>query len=345
MGFIRILLAISVLIFHSAPLFGFGMMNGIVAVKGFFVISGFYMALILNEKYKGANGSYMLFITNRLLRIYPIYWVILILTIIFGYYWAYHGAVSQTIIPVNFRPRGFFLYDTPLGILRDITLLIRGDYLNPLKFKLPIVAPAWTLIPELLFYLIAPFLVKRKWWVLLFIVFVSFLLRYFMYSFHIYSETQVTSFFPATIGYFLIGVLSFNLYKKQKKKNISVKTQISFMVLLSVYILFWDKIPIISIGSFLLKDWIFYPLLYLSLPYIFTFSKIRIINIFLANLSYPIYISHWFIFSLIWNIFSFRERTFSYVVLAIISTVIVSIFIEILISQPLEVFRQRRLKH
>src|SRR5579872_5879951 len=186
MGIIRILLALSVLVFHSAPIFGFGMMDGLVAVKGFFVISGSYMALILNEKYKGKNGGYRLFITNRFLRIYPIYWIVLIFTIIFGYYWAYNGAAMQTIVPLNFHPRGFFLYDTPLGIIRDMSLLIRGDYINPLKFKLPIVAPAWTLILELLFYICAPFLVKRKWWLLLFIISLSFGLRFFMYTLHAY---------------------------------------------------------------------------------------------------------------------------------------------------------------
>ena len=44
------------------------------------MISGFYMAMILTEKYCGP-GSYRLFLTNRFLRIYPIYWITLGLSI------------------------------------------------------------------------------------------------------------------------------------------------------------------------------------------------------------------------------------------------------------------------
>lgn len=72
MGIIRLLLAISVLISHTSTIFGFGFVGGQAAVQAFFIISGFYMAFILNEKYIGENNSYKLFITNRLLRLYPI---------------------------------------------------------------------------------------------------------------------------------------------------------------------------------------------------------------------------------------------------------------------------------
>ncbi len=51
MGVMRFLLALSVLILHTAPDSAFPMVGGRVAVETFFMISGFYMALILNEKY------------------------------------------------------------------------------------------------------------------------------------------------------------------------------------------------------------------------------------------------------------------------------------------------------
>jgi len=50
MGFIRIILAIAVVIVHTEPIFGFELVRGRVAVQSFFIISGFYMAMILNEK-------------------------------------------------------------------------------------------------------------------------------------------------------------------------------------------------------------------------------------------------------------------------------------------------------
>ncbi|MCF8321913.1 MAG: acyltransferase family protein [Flavobacterium sp.] len=83
MGFLRFILAISVVLAHSSSIYGFGLVGGKTAVQAFYIISGFYMTLILNEKYIGNNNSYKLFITNRFLRLYPIYWIILLLTVLF----------------------------------------------------------------------------------------------------------------------------------------------------------------------------------------------------------------------------------------------------------------------
>lgn len=81
MGTIRLLLAISVVIAHTSSIFGFNLVGDLLAVELFYVISGFYMALILNEKYVSPKNVYKLFITNRLLKLYPAYWFILILMI------------------------------------------------------------------------------------------------------------------------------------------------------------------------------------------------------------------------------------------------------------------------
>lgn len=84
MGILRFLLAITVVIGHTSPILGFTFVGAQLAVQTFYIISGFYMALILNEKYVGANGSYKLFLTNRLLRLYPIYWTVLLCTIAYS---------------------------------------------------------------------------------------------------------------------------------------------------------------------------------------------------------------------------------------------------------------------
>lgn len=72
MGSLRFLLAIAVVIDHSGPIFGVESVGGSTAVQAFYIISGFYMSLILSEKYVGANGGYSLFFTNRLLRLFPV---------------------------------------------------------------------------------------------------------------------------------------------------------------------------------------------------------------------------------------------------------------------------------
>ena len=74
MGLLRLLLAVSVVLVHTRGCFGFRPLAAAEAVQTFYMISGFYMAMILTEKYRGP-GSYRLFLTNRFLRIYPIYWI------------------------------------------------------------------------------------------------------------------------------------------------------------------------------------------------------------------------------------------------------------------------------
>jgi len=81
MGLLRLILAIAVVIAHTNSIFGLKFTGGLVAVETFFIISGFYMSMILDRKYTG-KGSYILFLSNRFLRLYPMFWVVLLLIII-----------------------------------------------------------------------------------------------------------------------------------------------------------------------------------------------------------------------------------------------------------------------
>ena len=81
MGFLRFILAITVILAHNGALFGFTFVGGLAAVQIFFMISGFYMTMVLNMKYIG-SGSYKIFIVNRILRLYPAYLITMLLTII-----------------------------------------------------------------------------------------------------------------------------------------------------------------------------------------------------------------------------------------------------------------------
>lgn len=77
MGFIRTFLAITVVLGHSTPIHGYFGIPPEVAVRMFFMVSGFYMSLILSEKYIGGAGL-RAFYEGRFLRIFPIYYVSLL---------------------------------------------------------------------------------------------------------------------------------------------------------------------------------------------------------------------------------------------------------------------------
>jgi peptidoglycan/LPS O-acetylase OafA/YrhL len=75
MGTIRFLLALSVAMFH---LTGRVPTIGLFAVFGFYVISGFLMALVVNERYASRFGA---FVANQALRLYPSYLAIAAATV------------------------------------------------------------------------------------------------------------------------------------------------------------------------------------------------------------------------------------------------------------------------
>jgi peptidoglycan/LPS O-acetylase OafA/YrhL len=82
-GTYRLVLALCVVVAHASPIPFIRALDAGLAVKTFFMISGFYMALILKEKYPGTPEGRNLFYTNRLLRIYPMYVVTLVGAVLF----------------------------------------------------------------------------------------------------------------------------------------------------------------------------------------------------------------------------------------------------------------------
>lgn len=133
--------------------------EGEVAIAGFFVISGYVIAYVLARKYDPASWRGIgVFLLGRALRIYPLY------LLVFAAFWAMlalAGAAPQmgtTQLANN-------LLLVPLGV---VALL--GDHvtLGPMQFTGQLlIGPAWTLCFDLLFYVLAPFLLvwKRTLWV------------------------------------------------------------------------------------------------------------------------------------------------------------------------------------
>lgn len=74
-GFFRTALALVVVVQH----FSATPQIGILAVFGFFTLSGFLMTLLVTGPYKGRIGA---FAVNRFLRLYPMYWAVLLVSVI-----------------------------------------------------------------------------------------------------------------------------------------------------------------------------------------------------------------------------------------------------------------------
>jgi len=142
MGLFRFLLAILVLISHTA--FRFENFNvGVFAVVSFLIISGFVMQLLVTKHY-GTPDKLPMFYLDRIGRIFPQYIFYLSITIVLvSHHWIRYGFVEQC--------------DAYGAALNVLTLPLSLAQLIGLQCQyLP---QAWSLGLELSFYLVVPFLI------------------------------------------------------------------------------------------------------------------------------------------------------------------------------------------
>ena len=361
MGSIRTLLALSVVVFHSYFIFGERLIGGLVAVQAFYLISGFYMAMILNEKYKAGKGSYKLFITNRFLRIYPAYWVCLFLVVLlcvvgkygwnnpfYLWYWTKNWDVMHWSAVVFFVFANIFLIGsdwlTYSGLnphSGKLEFAFAPFYYNPLAFQYLFIPQIWSVGVEMTFYLFAPLMLRRKWFIQLAILIASLALRYYLLHTKGWNWDPWTyRFFPNELAFFMGGSLAYKFYVFLKEKNIPQWINASAWVICFSLIFIY---PHLNFATEPVLRWYFYVLFCLCLPFIFLFSKNSKIDRFIGELSFPVYIGHHFI------MFLWRQYFFTHVenmkwfgITCVLSSLVFAVILYLGVVIPIEKYRQRR---
>ena len=309
MGIIRILLTISVIVSHSTPIPGLCLPDGETAVQAFFIISGFYMSLVLNEKYteKKALRHYL---KNRFLKIYPVYWCVLLLTLSFSLAiflkshgsntagFTYYAEYGDSMSPATFL---FLIFTNIFIFFQDIVMFLglntsTGELFFTANFRetLPMlydflfIPQAWTIGVELMFYLIDPFLVRRKLKIIVLFIAVSLLLRLALYHYGLYEDPWSYRVFPNELALFLCGTVAYHIYRRLP----SIDTGRNYLMLIYGCILLlivtFEMIPVV----FLLKKTVFLAVFAIALPFIFQLWKRSAKDRYIGELSYPVYISH-----------------------------------------------------
>jgi peptidoglycan/LPS O-acetylase OafA/YrhL len=355
MGLIRILLALSVVIVHTGSIYD--LVGGELAVQAFYIISGFYMSLILNEKYINTNNSYSLFISNRFLRLFPLYWIILILTILFSLFVGVYSKgenfadlssfvhYSDQLSPLSLI---FLIFTNIFLIFQDIVMFLgldlksgnlffTSDFMstNPMVFKFMLINQAWTVGLEIMFYLIAPLLVRKKTKFIMSLIIISVLLRLFIYSNGYNYSPWTYRFFPTELLFFMLGALSYKIYCKLKDRQLNNYFLRSILFFVVAFILVYDFI------IFEYKYITFLIIFFLSIPFIFLLTKKWKKDAYIGELSYPIYISHIFVFSCLSgiNITHFMGKSIT----VVIGTIAFSILINEIVARRIDVIRQKRI--
>jgi peptidoglycan/LPS O-acetylase OafA/YrhL len=207
MGAVRLFLAYAVLTEHFDqqvlapdkldfnPLWSL-YINGGRAVLLFYIISGFLISYVLHEKYPKSRAGIFAFYRSRFLRIYPLWWVLLVAAIAFDLWRHSPDPLSSNLFPAG----GLF------GL----------DWIVPLwKFPafdwsvLPYhAAIGWTLGAEVTFYLLAPFILRSNR-IAFALLLGSAAIRTAILSFVARADPGYVNltlfFFPATLMFFLLG--------------------------------------------------------------------------------------------------------------------------------------------
>ncbi|MCU0431131.1 MAG: acyltransferase [Cytophagaceae bacterium] len=313
MGTLRFILAISVIMAHSVGLTKVNILGGPLAVKAFFIISGFYMALILNEKYTTPD-SYGVFIKNRALRLFPIYFAVLVISF-FAFYLAsqlkqtnpdfylFFGNPMDSYIQhgseLHVSSWIFFIISNLTIFLQDVAMFFGVDAEGILYFTtryktepLPafsflLVPQAWSISIELMFYLIAPFILRRSMALLISIIVLCFAFRIILYQSGLSHDPWNYRFFPLEISYFLLGSISYRIYRYIP--SATWITPVRLKILASVPLLYSIGYPVLRFQG---SEYVYACVFFLSIPFLFYLTKNWKWDTYIGELSYPMYLTH-----------------------------------------------------
>jgi peptidoglycan/LPS O-acetylase OafA/YrhL len=367
MGFFRLLFAFTVVLTHSRPIFGYFFGNPVVAVRAFFIISGFYMALILEGKY----ASYKSFIISRFLRIYPLYFIILILTVLFsvtmhslGGSWGEMQVMVTHFKELNAISFLWLFVSNTIVFGRDILMFLDlnpttgffvysmdGFTSIPAQFFL-LIPQAWTVILEVLFYLIVPLIIKRKTATIIALMITSIAIRQIILSLGLGGISWNYMFFPSEFIFFASGILAYRLYKKisldtKKCKKIAIVFSALMIAYLALYNYINLDVPLnVKMLSIIPpKEILFYFIFILSLPFVFILSSRNLIDRKIGELSYPVYITHILILAAIYPVI-FNHLNLNSNLLGPISfilAVILSLLLNKVVQEPIDKYRHKKL--
>jgi peptidoglycan/LPS O-acetylase OafA/YrhL len=306
-GTLRLFLALSVVAWH---LWGFApapMITGPIAVVLFFMISGFYMSMIVNERY--AKLPISAFYLSRALRLYPVYAAVLLAAVGFQYY------ADQPI--VFFKSP--FANATMVGV----------DMIDWSNRALP---QAWTISIELEFYLIAPLLLGRSLKLCLAVLAGLITLRL---AFLPYDYLEWRFFFAPTVWcFFVIGHVGHRLsvyFDPNKLRRIGWGA----LVLLPAlgYVCGLREVVDLDRARF----WLFYLVFAAAIPSLFALTKSWRFDALLGELSYPIYICHWTVIGIMGYFWAVTYDYRRVVVLG--STITVACVLYALVQRPVDTLR------
>lgn len=301
--------------------------NVAFAVEVFIILSGFVIFLLLDIK----NEGYTKFITRRFFRIFPVYWFLLLVSILLlplqqelwvnigsseGYWQGRMKTIESSVQYFNWHV--FFHIPLLQGI-------VNSDFLPASDFAF--LEPAWSLSLEWQFYLIAPILFwayniaynQQKLGYGIIIIFGAIISS-------LYGKGGI-GYLPKEMHFFLVGIFSYYLWKnilQNKGVVILVACISSAIILRSIPLLIWFSFMAMAISE------------HTTLAAIRKLLETKIFDFF-AKISYPIYLVHTMVIYIpvylnSRNIFSLSS--YEQIAYTIILSILIGYLIHLLIEKP-----------
>jgi peptidoglycan/LPS O-acetylase OafA/YrhL len=330
-GVLRMVLAMSVVLGHGVGYSYLIPINGNAAVRCFFIVSGFYMAMILQGEYsRGTRRFYI----NRTLRIFPAYLAVVGITL------AYRSFVGSPLTcffnNLNLDSLHLQSYLATFGI-------IGMDHLRPAwgeagLLNCRVVPQAWSLETELLFYLAAPFLLRR----------LTFLKAFFglaVSSLIFWWEQTIGGIpwwaIPTGIPFFMAGALAYisleSLKSRVRIKPLFVALGITTTIACYGFVMHLEALS----DPFDIRYAPLYALIVILVPFAFSATSALRWDKWLGDLSYPVYLVHILLVEIAFDhppLLHYKWRSTFWIVIAVL---IASIVLHWLVDIPIERIRSR----
>jgi peptidoglycan/LPS O-acetylase OafA/YrhL len=356
MGLVRFFLALSVAVLHI-PGGAFQLLYAAAAVTCFFIISGFYMAMVLTERYDRAGEFYW----ARFTRLYPAYFTMAVVMVAWFWWTGSPNAFTGPLVfsgqaPVTWWENvihgllNVFVFGQDLFELVDhspaapIRALFSADFFNSLWM---LVGQAWSLSTEAFFYLMAPFVVRSPVRTAAMLA-IGLAVRVTLLGILGWPWFWGYYFPIGSACFFFMGSLAYHLYRRLKFRHSR-----ALCVSLGGILLAWVLGSIVTRGIALppppppsssidgIEFWVFYLLFAALVPLLFEATKRSRYDGWIGELSYPLYLVHGLVQGIFFFTLGARGDHVPTMLAALSCSVAAAIVMRLVVEWPIERWRRR----
>jgi peptidoglycan/LPS O-acetylase OafA/YrhL len=329
LGAYRFFLALMVVAQHSGGAWGVG--AGGFAVFAFFVLSGYLMTHVMHGTYGYTAGGFAKYAVNRLLRIYPLYWLACVLAFAILFF-----LCDTTIARIA---GGMGAPNSPENLLSNI-LIVVSQKTWPL-----LIPPAWTLAVELMFYLLIGLGISKTTTAT--VIWFGFGVIYALTVNVMNMGGDFTYFSPLSASLpFSVGALIFHFRGRAEKLPNVLRSPYACLLLGVLQLLLW--LTSRAAGEAVRYEIFLYISIALNALTLAALLRLKPSALFsakmdahLGKLSYPIYLTHTAITVLVADLLAFEHQSALLLLIVTPCTIGISLLLAWLVEDPIDRMRNR----